>query len=91
MSAAPGSDERVTVSPNSHVGGIRLTTRSLAVRWLLVAWIVAYPLIVGWTYLSSRADYAQMSAAFVGAALLLPWLVGVLVLALLWRRWRPTR
>ncbi len=67
-----------------------MTTRSQAVRWVLVAWIVAFPVIVAWTYVTSHADYAVMSATFVGAVLLLPWLVGVLVMALLSRRWRTT-
>ena len=67
-----------------------MTTRSQAVRWVLVAWIVAFPVIVAWTYVTSRADYAVMSATFVGGVLLIPWLVGVLVMALISRRWRTT-
>ncbi len=68
-----------------------MTTRSQAVRWVLVAWIVAFPVIVAWMYFKSTPDYAVMSATFVGALLLIPWLVGVLVMALLSRRWRTKR
>ncbi len=68
-----------------------MTPRSQGVRWVLVAWFVAFPVIVAWTYVTSRADYAVMSATFVGALLLIPWLVGVDVMALLSRRWRTTR
>lgn len=67
-----------------------MTARSQAVRWVLVAWIVAFPVIVAWTYVTSRADYGVMGATFVGTLLLIPWLVGVLVMALLSRRWRTT-
>ncbi len=68
-----------------------MTTRSHAVRWVLVAWLVAFPVIVACTYVTSHPDYAVMSVTFVGGLLVLPWLVGVLVIALLARRWRTTR
>jgi len=55
-----------------------------------LAWIVAFPVIVAGTYVTSRADYAVMSATLVGALLLIPWLVGVAVMAFLSRRWRTT-
>ncbi len=74
----------------AYLGGTTLTTRSQAVRWVLVAWIVAFPVIVAFTYFTSRADYAVMSVTFVGGLLLIPWLIGVLVIALLARRWRTT-
>ena len=67
-----------------------MTTRSQTVRWVLLAWIVAFPVIVAGTYVTSRADYAVMSATLVGALLLIPWLVGVAVMAFLSRRWRTT-
>lgn len=65
-----------------------MTTRSQAVRWVLVAWIVAFPVIIALTYLTSTSRYAVMSTTFVGAVVLIPWLVGVVVITLLWQRWR---
>lgn len=67
-----------------------MSNRSPIVRLVLVVWIAAYPAIVAWTYFTSVQRYAESSVIFVGGLLLLPWLVGIAVLAFLARRWRAT-
>lgn len=64
--------------------------RSRTVRWILVLWILAFPAIVAWSYLTSVERYAESSVIFVGGLLFVPWLVGTAVLALLSRRWGTT-
>lgn len=67
-----------------------LSTRAHAVRWILALWVVAFPALIVWTYLTSVQRYAESSVIFVGGLLLIPWLVGIIVLALLFRRWRTS-
>lgn len=65
------------------------STVNRRLRLLLLIWIVAYPVILlGASLLGARlgpdaASMAAVSSVVIGAAVLIPWLVGLLALGLL--------
>jgi hypothetical protein len=62
-------------------------------RWLLIGWLAAYPIIVGAQLLIAMnqiaSQHAVSGAIFVAGALLIPWLIGLAILG--WLTYRSRR
>ena len=61
-------------------------------RWLLIGWLAAYPVVVGVQLLLATTQvpnpHAVSGAIFVAGVLLIPWLIGLAILGWLTHRSR---